>query len=306
MKNLNIKLYISTFLASVAATGNIPYGYRFAFSVFPLNEPYINILGYIFAAAATLANIALGTYSLLSIKKIDLFGPKHYTVLLSIIGCIPIGFICFLGYLNSLPIVLNICLSFIVALVNAGIGLRAILNVVDTFSNIKKSFGNYLNEIILRITGFTIGIAVSTVGYVAATSSLIMLFTHFHIKQSTAESLSYSIAIFTWLPFAALFANSTQQVIGDLYEFYTLKKSTQSKSNNHYLFISIGVLSILSASSIVQMVFELFTPNSQIPEIFKYDFMQTFIKKILAPLAFFSSAAVNLFALKNLQKFMKS
>lgn len=316
MKKNHIYLLLIILASLISALGNIPYGFRFSYTVFPSFEPFSMIAGLVFALTASLANAALGSYSLLSMH-VEKFSELRISVLiLSILASIPTGFMCFLGYRNIIPNTINSIVSIMVCIVNSGIGYRAISNLIEDGKKLRANYLKWVNntyylmgvipELTIRTLGFILGLGVSLVSYAAASDGMHIVFSNFNFTNNWISPLIYVLAVLPWIPSAALFANSTQQVSGDIYQ--KTRDIIFNKANDHInptqLFIII--VSILSASSLCQIVLELLSPSSHIPELFKAEDIQLIIHRILAPITFISSACVNYLALTRTRSEIKN
>jgi hypothetical protein len=300
------KIFICVVFSCMAALGTIPYGYRFAEFFGWDNAAFSLVFGVIFAAAASLANVMLGTYSLLDMKdgadkKIDL-----RIILVSTIGSVPYGFLCFFGYQNTLPVIVNIVISVVVVIVNAGIGYTAISNLLLSVKDILKKSGTAktpASEVIVRVLGFSIGLAISVVMYLAACSGITDLLIHFNQVELVHYHAGYMLAILSWLPGAALFANANQIVASELlYKIMDYKKFVKGISVNN---IGFTLFCLASGTAIAQMAADSFDPGRNIPDIFKIDFIQMLVQHYLIVIALFSSAALNYFSIGKLLERLK-
>jgi hypothetical protein len=304
-KNQMLKLLFIFIASSIAATATFPYGYKFA-SVFHLNSYPLHLsLAYLFGGVSYLANMILGTYSLLNIKKEtqNIF----LVTTLSIFGAVPMGFFSFTGYQSVLPISLNILNSFIVIIVNTGINYTAIFNLLkNSKALIKKSSKQaiYQPRFLLCTAGGIIGALVSITAYLATTNGLAHIFAHYQLTPALALQIAAIIAIIIWLPFGALYVNSTQTVVGNIYAFFSEKGHGFKKIKLHHMALILFV--ILSGSAFAQMVLDFYHPDNMIPLFFKLPLIQMIAHHYLMPFALLSSAAVNYFALVRVIRYVNS
>jgi hypothetical protein len=300
------KVFLSVLLSFFAALGTVPYGYRFAEYFGWHNAAFSVVFGALFAFCAASANIMLGTYSLLNIKN-DKQSKLNFKILLvSTLGSMPYGFLCYFGYESTLPLLVNIIISVIVVIVNAGIGYTAINNLLQSIQDMRQNpkANKFQPQVIFRILGFVIGLLISLVTYLAASSGITDLLIHFNQTQWVNYHAGFILAILSWIPCAALFANANQVVAGDLYEklsdFKTFLKGI-SLANLMFLAYCLA-----SGTAIAQMTSDSFEPAKNIPAFFKIDYIQFLVQHYLIIIALFSSAALNYFSIQRLmQKFKK-
>jgi hypothetical protein len=297
MQHFNKKLITCIILSFFAALGTVSYGYQFAKYLQPHSTVVLMSVGAIFAMCAMLANMMLGTYSLMNIKSENNQKIQLPILLVSSVGAIPYGFLCFFGYQNISPSIVNISISSIVVIVNAGIGYTAIQNLWFNLQKMfTKSAGNNTPKmkIIVQLVGFIIGLAISLLTYMAASSGITDLFIHYHLTTLVEYKAGFILAILSWIPCAALFANANQEVAGELYDkvgnFNKFLKSINKFSVAFFLFC------LCSGTAIAQMMAVSFAPDKNIPEVFKADMIQILVQYLI-PIALFSSAALNYFSI---------
>jgi hypothetical protein len=298
----NYKLVICAFLSFCAALGTLPYGYRFA-EIFGLkNKLFLITFGLTFALTAGLANMMLGTYSLTNKKPGEKMVPS--ILLLSTLGSMPYGFLCYFGYQSLLPFVLNVTISVIVVIVNAGIGYTAIRNLLlsikPLFTSQKEKLKLFSGQAIVRMLGFLIGLSVSIVTYLAASSGITDLLISFNQTWLVQQHFGFIIAIIPWLPAAALFANANQVVAADLYHSVSDFQNIGKNLNLNTVLLILFCLA--SGTAIAEMTFESFDLAKHIPAFFKTDLIQIIAHSYLVPIALFSSAALNYFSISQLFK----
>ena len=311
-KILNILVIgVIVLAALIASSGTLPFGWDFAKNFFSANSVAHFIFGVLFAATAALANTALGTYSLLAIKRATKkFEQRLLAAFISAVGAIPSGFICYEGYKNMIPAFFAAILSLIVSLVNGAIGYTAMKNAIKNIysylatdkttraANKKSTQPISIGEKIAKICGLIIGISVTVTFYLASAQGLIDIFMNLlELPLAMAKSVSYPLAVILWLPGAALFGNSTQIVAGTIYRFIVeIRQNIQAAT---YKDLSITIFSLFSGGAFAQMTAEFFNPAINIPDIFKSPFIQLLAVKLLVPFAFIASASVNMVALKS-------
>lgn len=298
---MNFKLFFISIAAFVASLATFPYGYRFA-ALFPISHSMFYILlGCLFGITSMSANVILGIYSLLNAKV-----PKHsnlYVIaVLGILGAIPTGFFCYFGYKKILPVYLNVLASCIVFFVNIGINFTAIVNllkkakeIIDKHRNVK---GIHWKKNIIIITGGIIGLLISITAYLATTNGIAHMIDGYFTVSSHALYFASFLAILPWLPLGALYLNSTAVVTEKLYNFFCA--FDRNIKNVTRLDIILILYVILSGSAFARMVYDFYNPVNMIPAFFKLPSIQYIAYHFLLPLALFSSAAVNYFALINI------
>ena len=304
-KILNAKTIICLILSTFAASGVILYGYHYP-ELFHLKNSYLLILlGVICSATATTANIMLGTYSLLTMKQKASDKIVLWILATSLIGSVPYGFLCYFSYEKNLPLLFDVILSIIVVIVNAGIGYTALKNV---FSSLVKHFGKKqlikkipFAEIMIRCFGVLVGIVVSIIMYLATCHGLNDLFNKFDFKNAVDSHVSFYIAIISWIPVAALFANGNQTVANSIYQSVSdLKRALQKLT---FATVLLLIYCLFSGSSIAMMMADTFDKTKQIPSFFKNENILFIVNHYLLYLALLSSAALNYFAITNLKQF---
>jgi hypothetical protein len=295
-------------LSFCSALGTIPYGYRFAEYFGWNNLAFSIVFGTLFAATAVIANMMLGTYSLLNMRgdnkdKVDL-----RVLTLSTVGSVPYGFLCYFGYQNTLPLVINVTISVIVVIVNAGIGYTAIRNLFITTKRllVRSSHAESTTtkpEAAVRCLGFIVGVAISLVTYLAACSGITDLFTHYGLNTLVHYNAGYILAISSWIPCMALFANANQIVAGELFvKLSDFKKFVKGISLSNIAFLAFC---LASGTAIAQMTADSFDPAKTIPGFFKVEAIQFLVQHYLIIIALFSSAALNYFSIAKLLQRMK-
>lgn len=301
------KFSLSIFLSFFAALGTLSYGYNFPKYFTIDNVMVLTGMGIICAACAMLANMMLGTYSLINMKenKKDKINPGTLTI--SFLGSIPYGFLCFFGYQKILPVAVNVAISVMVVIVNTGIGYTAIKNLIGSITKTvakpptrKELFSL---EYFIRVIGFLIGLAISTITYLAASSGITDLLIHYQFPTLVHYHAGFVLAIISWIPCAALFANANQIVAGELYtKMKKFKKFIAGINKHTFLFF---LFCLCSGAAIAQMTVESFNPSKQIPPFFKDDMIQFVVQHYLIIIAMFSSAALNYFSINKLIQHFK-
>jgi hypothetical protein len=294
------KIFICTLLSFFAALGTLSYGYNFPKYFTIANTTVAVSLGIVCAACAMLANMMLGTYSLLHMKNGDSI--NNHTLLISFLGSIPYGFLCYFGYQNILTFSINVTISVIVVIVNTGIGYTAIKTLFASASNTLKNPPSkkklFSLEYLLRTIGFIIGLAISSITYLAASSGATDLLIHYNQVTLLHYHVGFILAIISWIPCAALFANANQIVAGELYlKVSQFRKFVSGINTNTMLFFLFW---LCSGAAIAQMTAESFSPAKQIPLIFKDEVIQFIVQHYLIITAMFSSAALNYFSINKL------
>ncbi len=283
--------------AFTAALGTMPYGYHFAHILEKYSHSLFLLMGVAFALAALLSNAALGAYSLLNAKlKQDLINP-YFLAIGSFISAIPNGFICYFGYRDSLPFLVDLLISVVVVIVNAGIAYTAIHNfLADIFH---KPFRQSTFQFhFASKTGFVAGLLVSTTFYMVTVYGLTYVLSLIIRNRETAFYLACVLGIISWIPGAALYSNSTRITSEKVYEF--IEQSMKRLIMPSGVDLVILLIAVGSGASFCQIAIEFFDPSKDIPSFVKNDLAQTFVYHCIVPCAFSSSAAVNYLALKRL------
>ncbi|MES2218560.1 MAG: hypothetical protein V4501_09130 [Pseudomonadota bacterium] len=297
-KRINMKLIICVIFSFFAALGTLTYGYKFA-EYFPLqNTALISYLGVVFAICAMLANMMLGTYSLISMKNKKNQKIYFHILLLSLASAIPYGFLCYFGYQKILPAIVNIPISMMVVIVNTGIGYTAIqnlwLNMKTTLEKSTTKTSHHYAATVINSLGFFIGFSISIMTYLAASSGITELLIHYNLTTLVKYNAGFILAILSWIPCAALFAHANQTVASELYaKVKHFKKFLHSINKTS---LALLVFCICSGSSLTQMTADSFAPTKQIPEFFKADYIQMLVQYLI-PIALLSSSALNYFSL---------
>ncbi|MCD6040090.1 MAG: hypothetical protein K0S27_1490 [Gammaproteobacteria bacterium] len=302
-----LKTSLAFIASAVSAAATFPYGYRFA-TLFHLSSPALHLsFAYLLGGTAYLANMVLGAYSLLDIKKEKRSQNIFVILILSIFGAVPMGFFSYAGYKSFLPISLNILTSLIVIIVNTGINYTAIFNLVkSTKEFLKKRGGQKISwaRFLLCTAGGIIGALVSLTAYLATTNGLTNIFLHYDWTPALALQIAAILAIIIWLPFGALYVNSVQVVVGNIYHFFSTKKDLFKEIKLYDMALILFVL--LAGSAFAQMALDFYSPHNLIPHFFKLPFVQVIAYYGLMPLALLSSAAVNYFALIKVIEYIKN
>lgn len=299
---LQPRVYVIGILAIIASLATLPYGYRFA-QILTQNSLLQMTLGIFFALCAGSANTLLGTYSLLKLDKKTVYANLSL-VLVGALGAIPQGIISYFGYRGTFPIYLNLAASTIVMLVNAGINCTALNNLRQSSRELFFSQQHLTtNEIAFRSVGALIGVVVSMLGYLAAANGLVHVFLFYHWHDDWIYPASYLLSVLTWIPYMALFANSTQTVaakLGKLFiNFGVIIKSIKMRDIVMLIYI------FASGSAFGQMLLDFLNPASSIPSVFKTAAIQALALPFLMPLAFLASSALNYFALQEVMAMSK-
>jgi hypothetical protein len=291
----SIKFIVILICSFVAGLGTVPYGFRFANFLENKNHFLFLVVGSFFAAMSLFANMALGSYSLLNADLKQTLINRYYLSIGSVISAIPYGFIGYFGFKEYLPFFINLTISLMIVIVNTGIAYSAIYNFLADI--LKKSLKKISYDIkIVRQLGVFIGFLVSITIYVATSHGMTSLLVSITQKPRLAFYLGCIVAILSWLPFAALYANFTSVVSEKVYVFLAknlLKITRLNKINVALIIIAIG-----SGASFAQIAIDFFQPAANIPLFFKDQLVQIFIYNFVIPCAFFSSAAVNYTALQ--------
>jgi hypothetical protein len=302
-ERISRKLLFCVVLSFFAALATLSYGYQFV-NYFPLENKYIILyVGAIFGISSMLANVMLGTYSLMNIKTKKI---QASILTVSSVGALPYGFLSFFAYQNVLPSIANIFLSSIVVIVNAGIGYTAFQNLWDNIKNLFKKSATKTptaySKVFVVTLGFLIGTLISVLTYLAACSGITDLLIQFNQTTLVKYHAGYILAILSWLPCAALFANANQAVALNLYtKISHFKKFVTGISKSNVAFF---IFCLCSGTAIAQMVTDSFATTKHIPEFFRADYVLALVQYIV-PVALLSSAALNYFAIDNLFKNFK-
>lgn len=297
MKHLYIFL-LAFFFSSLAALGTFPYGYHFAGLFFNSSTFFYFVFGVFLSACAGIANAILGAYSLTALERKKNIFQQILLVFFAFLSATLFGFIFYFGYKNILPLYINLTGSLIVVLVNSAICYTAINNLLKSLSKLFMSLRQLAySEMAIRVIATIIGGIVSLLAFLAAFKGVMEIFKFYQLDWSVAYRWSLTLSIIAWLPFAALFSNSTQIVGGELYHFFQnfYQKFKAIKLSDILLIIFV----LASGSAFAQMALEFYDPSSDMPDFFRSSQVQAIIFPILLPLTFLSSAAVNYFALKN-------
>lgn len=244
-----------------------------------------------------LTNITLGCYSLhqtfRAIPHITRF--RAFVIyILSLMSASSVGFICFVGYVGVLSTSLNILVSIMVAIVNAGISFNALNLLIDIKQSRKLASDGLTRKIVfkgLMCLGLLCGLVASITFYLASTDGLI------HILNAHVSSIViYFLALFIWFPYAALFMNAVKNSI------VVLLASGEKTSVVTPSFMAwIVIIAIPSGNAYAQMTLEFFNSSKCIPSTFKAiadDF--PYVLYIVTYLGFILSSLVNGFALRDL------
>jgi hypothetical protein len=260
------KFSLCLFLSSFAALGVLSYAYHFSHYLGISNQFLASSLGALCALCAMLANTMLGTYSLLTIKTSRSEKSDLKILGLSTLGSIPYGFLCYSGYQNILPATINIVISVIVVVVNAGIGYTAIKNVLISVKSKKNKKKVSVYEYFIRGLGLLVGLIVSVTMYLATCHGVNELLIAYHLSSLVHYKVGFIFALISWLPIAVLFANANQTVAGELYQ----KCKHPKKLIQSTRIISMGIIlfCLFSGAAIAQMMDESFDPAKKIPTIF--------------------------------------
>ncbi len=297
MKNVkNRKIYkiAGCLLTSgVASLGTIPYGYFFAGFLIKISPVFAFVSGILFAATAAIANIALGTYSLLSFRFHQKNIPIFYLLCISFISAISAGCMNFFAYAKMLPLIINSIMTAAVIITNAAIASVALYNTVINLHQNKNCNINTL-YFLMRWTGFTIGVLTSFTAYVASAHGISQLLTNY-IQSAVANHIAFFISIIIWLPAAALFGNSVQLCFESL--FFWIKKFPKNIVLLNKNKLIILLFSLLSSSSFTQITITFFDVKMNIPYFLKTGSVQFFIHYFIIPFSMLSSCFVNYLAL---------
>ncbi|MCC2666295.1 MAG: hypothetical protein K0S63_211 [Gammaproteobacteria bacterium] len=301
-----VKLLLVFSASAIAAAATFPYGYKFA-ALFHLNSPALHLLlAYLLGGVAWLANMTLGAYSLLNIKKEKQTQNFFLMMILSIFGAVPMGFFSYAAYKSTLPSSLNVLNSLIVIIVNTGINYTALFNLLKSGKELIKKMGEHaINGVrfLFCTVGGTIGAIVSLTAYLATTDGLAHILLHYHLTPSLSLQIAAILAIIIWIPFGALYVNSTQAVVAKIYNFFSEEEHAFRKIK--FFNIIFIVFALMAGTAFAQMVLDFYHPHNMVPVFFKLPFIQAIAANGLMPLALLSSAAVNYFALVEMIRYFK-
>lgn len=284
--------------ALIAPIGMIPYAWDFPKNITAIPVIVIS-LGVLCLITALPANAVLGFYSLTVLRnnKID-YKEFILVAIFSFLAAIPLGFISFFGYQDSLNTILNVALSIVIILVNFAIGFNGVHNGIKDFLHFKKTYRRIdADEMIIRSLVFLLGLAMTVTFYLAGTNGLHELLKTLKLTAIAQPFFIYPFAIFLWFPLACLFSNSFQNVAGKLYRLIKIKEF-HKKIN--FFTLSLFIFCLFSGSAFAQMTKEFFTPDTYMPNFFKIELIQNVANFFLVPLAILVSASVNAVALTNL------
>lgn len=155
---MNIKLASIIIIATIASIGTIPYGFRFAITLGFHSHWLIWMVGSFLGIASALGNIALGSYSLLSMQIAQKSKNPILLFIASLLSAIPMGFVCYVGYNSLLPFSLNLLTAFAVTLINAAIGYTAISNLMIEIKHLSTNAFS-TGELFFKLIGLLIGVA---------------------------------------------------------------------------------------------------------------------------------------------------
>jgi hypothetical protein len=304
--NSILKLILVFGASAIAATATFPYGYKFA-ALFHLNSHTLYLsIACLLGGVAWLANTTLGSYSLLNMKKGKQAQNVFLMTMLSIFGAVPMGFFSYAAYENALPATFNVINSLIVIIVNTGINYTALFNLLKSSKELIKKMSehaiNWVRFSFCTVGGIT-GAVVSLTAYLATTDGLANIFLHYHLTPSLSLRVAAILAIIIWLPFGALYVNSTQAVVAKIYNFFSEEEHAFRKIKfSNIIFI---LFALMAGTAFAQMVLDFYNPHNMIPVFFKLPLIQTIASNGLMPLALLSSAAVNYFALVEVIRYFK-
>lgn len=296
--------------AMMASLGTYPYAKDFSFSI--SNSHILSLLtAAIFVPAAVSANLALGVYSLhdsLAQRGAIKLTRKLIITIICSIASLSTGFLCFIGYSNRLPLLMNLILSSMVVIVNIGIGFSAMNNAINDFTDgsrtnnlksIKLALKRKSIKILLSLVTVLSALFVTLTAYLASTHGLQLALRNINtLSPLYIDKISYLMAIIIWLPGAVLFANGSRITILKIYDAVF----------NHRLKISystyiIMIIAIASGSAYAGMALEFFDSSKEIPAIFRtLSSHYKIVLYVITPLAFLISAVVNGYALESLWK----
>jgi tetrahydromethanopterin S-methyltransferase subunit F len=306
MKKWDIRILTFFIFSSMAATGVILYAYNFP-KLIHVSQPVFGIFfGVLCVAASMLANIVLGTYSLLNMRSDQSEKINWIIIIISFVGSIPYGFLCYFSYQKLLPVIFDINLSIIIVIVNTGIGYTAIKNVIKNIkinSTAKKKITH--GERSSRIIGMCIGILISVTMYLATCNGITSLLMTYKFDSLVKIHAGYFFAVISWLPVAALFANGNQSVAHEIFLVLT-KGKREAGTKSKYYHIALAIFCMLSGTSLAAMMVASFDSTKLIPHFFKHDYIQYAVNHYLLVLALFSSAALNYFAINELLKYFET
>lgn len=294
-------IFLSAFIASL---GTYPYAKDFAHSLFH-NKSFSVLAAGILIPATLSANMALGAYSLqnsIQQSKKSSMIRNMFVFSISLLSALATAFMCFVGFYHQLPIPINLLVSFVVLLINGGIGFSAINNAMNDVTKVKRlsdaRVRRNLNPFKVAVVILTIlsALLVALTAYLAITHGLSSLANYFKISNGTLQKFIYLFSVIIWLPGALLFANGSRITIAKIYD-----NVSQRKFNFSVLTTTICLVALFSGAAYAQMALEFFDTCKCIPEFFKrladhYNFIFYFFM----PLAFIISAIVNGYALNNL------
>lgn len=294
--NSHFFIFVTVIAACIASLGTIPYGYKFVQTIALKNQNLSMVIGIVLALSAAIANTALAAYSVISIKTGQSTLRSKYLAFASCLSAIPSGFVCYFGYLTILPTSYNIIISCIVSVINAAINRTAMHKFYLEIKN------NKIYEVSLesgiKFFGLCIGIATSTALYIASFHGITHIFHAKYWDDQFAVYIAFFIGFLAWVPSAALFSNATQGAAARLYHSIA-NFSLYSPRTNFYDILLI-VFACFSGASFAQIAIDFFDPTLHTLVVLKPVPTRIIIFDFLVPLAFFSSASVNYFALKNI------
>lgn len=295
--------------SAIASLGTYPYAKDFSSSLFN-NHNFALLIAAILVPAALSANIALGTYSLQNtLTQTHKTDTSRFLIVFAIssLAALSNGFMCFVGYNESLPILVNLLMSVMVVIVNAGIGFSAINTAIDDLkqstkhrqskSKSKTSSKQPLKVFISLIT-IVSALMVTLTAYLASAHGLTTLLNHSGYTDTLLQKFVNPFAVLIWFPGAVLFANGSRATVAKIYDVIS-----QNKINFSYISLGVFIIAFASGCAYAQMSLEFFDTCKNIPDFFKniarhYNLIFYFFM----PIAFVISATVNGYALDKLVK----
>lgn len=292
-----IILFLVIVLAGISSLGTMPYGYRFAEIIKPYSQSLFYLLGIVFALSAAFANTALGGYSLYSINKKTAKINPLFLMSASFACAIPTGCMCFFAYHSILPFTLTLLLTIATLIINTGISYTAIINLILEFTQQDSELGKY-TRLLIKIISLLIGILSSLAACMAAIHGLTVLFLSLSFNKALAVNLAEILGIGVWIPFVALYSNSTHIMVKEIVNFFINIRSKLNKFNMKLIILFI--IALLAGSSFAEIAIEFFRPTMYIPIFLKNPFTQAIIHYVIVPLSYFANVGVNYLAMCNL------
>lgn len=113
--------------------------------------------------------------------------------------------------------------------------------------------------------------------------------------------LACVLGLITWLPYAALYANTMQITASKIY-----LSSNDMMNQIKKIQFSPFIIALCSGASFAEIAIVFFDPHMNLPAIFKLEITQFFASFYLIPFAFVSASIVNYFAFHHLLGMMEN